>query len=80
MRSIVVGTDGSDTAAQALREACELAKTTGAKLHIVSAYVSLGGVRVVDGRFLIVTGAAPSNLPGMMTTLSTSFITGSLVK
>ena len=46
MRSIVVGTDGSDTAAQALREACELAKTTGAKLHIVSAYVPLGGARV----------------------------------
>ena len=35
---IVVGTDGSDTAAEAVRQATELAKTTGATLDIVSAY------------------------------------------
>jgi nucleotide-binding universal stress UspA family protein len=35
---IVVGTDGSDTAAEAVRQATELAKLTGAKLDIVSAY------------------------------------------
>jgi nucleotide-binding universal stress UspA family protein len=37
-RSIVVGTDGSDTAEIALRRAVELAGLTGAKLHVVSAY------------------------------------------
>jgi nucleotide-binding universal stress UspA family protein len=36
--SIVVGTDGSDTAKEAVRQASELAKTLGAKLHLVSAY------------------------------------------
>ena len=45
MKAIVVGTDGSDTAAQALREAGDLARSTGAKLHIVSAYVPASGVR-----------------------------------
>jgi nucleotide-binding universal stress UspA family protein len=37
-KSIVVGTDGSDTAEVALRRAVELAGLTGAKLHVVSAY------------------------------------------
>ena len=36
--SIVVGTDGSDTAKEAVRQATELAKQVGAKLHLVSAY------------------------------------------
>ncbi len=36
--TIVVGTDGSETAAEAVRQATELAKAHGAKLHIVSAY------------------------------------------
>ncbi len=36
--SIVVGTDGSETADVALRRAIELASLTGAKLHVVSAY------------------------------------------
>jgi len=35
---IVVGTDGSDTAAEAVRHATELAKATGGSLEIVSAY------------------------------------------
>ncbi|HEX7244507.1 MAG TPA: universal stress protein [Solirubrobacterales bacterium] len=35
---IVVGTDGSDTAAEAVRQAVELAKLSGAQLSIVSAY------------------------------------------
>jgi nucleotide-binding universal stress UspA family protein len=37
-KSIVVGTDGSETADIALRRALELAGLTGAKLHVVSAY------------------------------------------
>ncbi len=36
--SVVVGTDGSDTAAEAVRHAIELTKLCGAKLHIVTAY------------------------------------------
>ena len=35
---IVVGTDGSETASEAVRQATELANATGAVLHIVSAY------------------------------------------
>jgi nucleotide-binding universal stress UspA family protein len=37
-KSIVVGTDGSETAEIALQRAVELAGLSGAKLHIVSAY------------------------------------------
>jgi nucleotide-binding universal stress UspA family protein len=37
-KSIVVGTDGSDTATIALGRAIELAVLTGARLHVVSAY------------------------------------------
>jgi nucleotide-binding universal stress UspA family protein len=35
---IVVGTDGSETAAEAVRQAVELAKMAGGRLEIVSAY------------------------------------------
>jgi nucleotide-binding universal stress UspA family protein len=35
---IVVGTDGSETAAEAVRQAVDLAKLSGAELSIVSAY------------------------------------------
>jgi nucleotide-binding universal stress UspA family protein len=37
---IVVGTDGSDTAGQAVKQAIELARLTGAQVGIVSAYSS----------------------------------------
>lgn len=43
---IVVGTDGSETAAQAVRQAIELAKLSGASLSIVSAYAPVSGRRV----------------------------------
>ena len=46
MKAIVVGTDGSETAEQALREAGDIARSMGAKLHIVSAYVPAAGARV----------------------------------
>jgi nucleotide-binding universal stress UspA family protein len=36
--SIVVGTDGSETAAEAVRQATELAVSIGARIHLVSAY------------------------------------------
>jgi nucleotide-binding universal stress UspA family protein len=37
-RSIVVGTDGSDTAGKAVQEAIDLATTVGASVYVVSAY------------------------------------------
>jgi nucleotide-binding universal stress UspA family protein len=37
-RSIVVGTDGSDTAGEAVRQAVDLARAVGAGLELVSAY------------------------------------------
>lgn len=36
--TVVVGADASDTAAEAVRQAIELVKLTGGRLHIVSAY------------------------------------------
>ncbi len=39
--SIVVGTDGSDTANQAVAEAVRLAKALGAHIHVVSAFAPL---------------------------------------
>ena len=35
---MVVGTDGSETASEAVRQAAELAKQVNAKVHLVSAY------------------------------------------
>jgi nucleotide-binding universal stress UspA family protein len=43
---IVVGTDGSDTAAEALRQAIDLASLTGATLSIVSAYAPVSKRRI----------------------------------
>ena len=45
-RSILVGTDGSDTAHAALRRSIELAAGLDARLHIVSAYEPVSDPRV----------------------------------
>jgi nucleotide-binding universal stress UspA family protein len=45
-RSIVVGTDGSETATQAVRQAVDLAKATGARVELVSAYEPVSGQRL----------------------------------
>ena len=45
-RSIVVGTDGSETATEAVRQAVELAKATGAKVELVSAYEPVSNQRL----------------------------------
>jgi nucleotide-binding universal stress UspA family protein len=45
---IVVGTDGSETAAEAVRQALELAKLTGAELSIVSAFEPVPKRRVEE--------------------------------
>jgi nucleotide-binding universal stress UspA family protein len=43
---IVVGTDGSDTAGEAVRQATELAKLSGARLDIVSAFEPIPQQRI----------------------------------
>lgn len=44
--SIVVGTDGSDTAQEAVRQAIELARISGSALEIVSAYEPVSAQRL----------------------------------
>ncbi len=53
--SIVVGTDGSETATEAVRQAAGLARAFGATLDIVSAYEPAS----VDRRRVEQSGAAP---------------------
>jgi nucleotide-binding universal stress UspA family protein len=45
-RSIVVGTDGSDTARKAVQDAIELAKAVGASIELVSAYEPVPNARL----------------------------------
>lgn len=45
---IVVGTDGSETAAEAVRQAIDLAKLAGAQLSIVSAFAPVPERKVKD--------------------------------
>jgi nucleotide-binding universal stress UspA family protein len=45
-KSIVVGTDGSDTAGEAVRQAAELAERLGAEVHVVSAYEPVATTRL----------------------------------
>jgi nucleotide-binding universal stress UspA family protein len=54
---IVVGTDGSETAKQAVREAAQLAKQTGAALYIVSAFDPVPSGRLREERL-----EAPSDI------------------
>jgi nucleotide-binding universal stress UspA family protein len=49
-KSIVVGTDGSDTAQQAVQQAIALARAIGAKLEIVSAYEPVPAQRLREER------------------------------
>jgi nucleotide-binding universal stress UspA family protein len=44
--SIVVGTDGSDTATQAVRQAVDMAGALGARLELVSAYAPVSEQRL----------------------------------
>jgi nucleotide-binding universal stress UspA family protein len=48
--SIVVGTDGSETAQEAVKQATELASTVGAKVYLVSAYEPVPDGRLRDER------------------------------
>ena len=49
-KSIVVGTDGSDTASQAVRQAVDLARAVGAQLEVVSAYEPVPAQRLREER------------------------------
>ncbi len=49
-KSIVVGTDGSDTAGQAVRQAVDLARAVGAKIELVSAYEPVPSQRLREER------------------------------
>jgi nucleotide-binding universal stress UspA family protein len=44
--SIVVGTDGSETAGEAVHQATDLAKAVGARIHLVSAFEPVGNQRL----------------------------------
>lgn len=59
--SIVVGTDGSETAGEAVRQAIALARPLGAKLQIVSAYEP-----VPDTRLREEATQAPTDLQWMV--------------
>ncbi len=61
--SLLVATDGSETASEAVRIAMELAKKLGATLHVVSVYQSgtKGALRITE-----MTGV----YPGLVDTLS----------
>ena len=48
--SIVVGTDGSETAGEAVRQATELANAIGATIHLVSAFEPVGNQRLREER------------------------------
>jgi nucleotide-binding universal stress UspA family protein len=48
--SLVVGTDGSDTASEAVRQATELAKALSARIHLVSAYEPVAESRLREER------------------------------
>jgi nucleotide-binding universal stress UspA family protein len=60
-RSIVVGTDGSDTAGKAVGEAIDLAKSVGASVFVVSAYEP-----VPQGRLREEARQAPEDLQWMI--------------
>jgi nucleotide-binding universal stress UspA family protein len=48
--SIVVGTDGSETANEAVRQATELASAIGATIHLVSAFEPVSSQRLREER------------------------------
>jgi nucleotide-binding universal stress UspA family protein len=60
-RSIVVGTDGSETAGKAVEEAIDLAKSVGASISLVSAYEP-----VPPGRLRDEARQAPEDLQWMI--------------
>jgi len=75
---IVVGTDGSDTAAAAVRHALALARTTGASLHLVTAWVSLPALALAGTPMPVISptpddGAWVNDLHRELTEQATSY-------
>src|SRR5881397_1138440 len=62
IRSIVVGTDGSETAKKAVQEAADLASQLGAAMEIVSAYAPVSNQRLREE-----ARQAPDDLQWMVT-------------
>jgi nucleotide-binding universal stress UspA family protein len=60
-RTIVVGTDGSETAGEAVRQATELASAVGGTIHLVSAFEPVGNQRLREERV-----QAPDDLQWMV--------------
>ena len=60
-KSMVVGTDGSDTAKEAVRQATDLAQRISAKIHLVSAYEP-----VPEGRLREERQSVPDDLQWMV--------------
>ena len=59
-KTVVVGTDGSETAQRAVAEASRLAADHGARLIVVTAYEPTGDA-------LVETSGAPADLKWMLT-------------
>ena len=57
-KTIVTGTDGSESANKAVEHAIQLAKLAGAKLHIVSAYKSVPAIAMAAPDAMSQLGAA----------------------
>jgi len=64
--SIVVGTDGSPTAIEAVRQATRLAKALSATLHVVSAYRDDAGAAPAPGEAPLEYGDARLGTRGVM--------------
>jgi nucleotide-binding universal stress UspA family protein len=60
---IVVGTDGSETANEAVRQATDLARKVGAKLALVSAYEPVSQTRLREERQQVPTDMAHTVSP-----------------
>ena len=73
-RKIVVGTDGSPTAAEAVRRAAELAETFSCPLHVVSAYrATIAGMEMFPEASLAVSDwimAVEADTEAMLSTLA----------
>jgi nucleotide-binding universal stress UspA family protein len=65
----VVGSDGSETAKLAVRTAAEMAARTDARLHVVSAYEPLSGLRVKGGDAAGAEASAPAPDAGVRAVL-----------
>jgi nucleotide-binding universal stress UspA family protein len=68
--SIVVGTDGSDSASRAVAEATRLARALGAEVHLVSAFEPVRGARIAGAPDGAAKVWAPLPDAGVESTLS----------